>query len=303
MITRRHLLAGSAAVLALPHTEEVASAQEPAAKVTILFDAFGKPSDLKRGWGYSAFIEYGGRRILFDTGAKSADFAHNAQALGVDLKRLDLVVLTHRHNDHTGGLNHVLRENPGVTVYTPVEGAGFNSQIPPGLMGLIQRYVATVPEELRYFGGKPPTEIRPEAPWQANFVQITQPSEILPGCFLFSTRSTKPGTMEMNEISLLMKTPKGSTLFVGCSHPGIERIVEAAAKIDPQLYAVFGGFHLVDISDAEVTELATALRDKWRIERMAAGHCTGQFAFAELSRVFGPRFDRAGVGAVIPLPT
>src|SRR5262249_31554618 len=79
-----------------------------AAQVTILFDAFGKTSDLKRGWGYSASIEYAGRRILFDTGSKGSDFAYNANAIGVDLKQLDFVVLSHRHNDHTAGLNHVL---------------------------------------------------------------------------------------------------------------------------------------------------------------------------------------------------
>ena len=44
-----------------------------------------------------------------------------------DLKRLDFVILTHRHNDHTAGLNHVLRQNSAVTIYTPIEGAGFNS--------------------------------------------------------------------------------------------------------------------------------------------------------------------------------
>jgi len=97
-----------------------------AAQVTILFDAFEKTSDLKRGWGYSASIEHAGRRILFDTGSKGSDFAYNANAIGVDLKRLDFVVLSHRHNDHTAGLNHVLHENPGVTIYTPLEVAGFN---------------------------------------------------------------------------------------------------------------------------------------------------------------------------------
>jgi len=55
--------------------------------------------------------------------------------------------------------------------------------------------------------------------------------------------------------------------------------------------------------DAHVTQMITAFRDKWKIERMAAGHCTGQFAFAEMMRIFGPRFDPAGVGAVIPLPS
>src|SRR5262249_15926408 len=76
----------------------------------------------------------------------------------------------------------------------------------------------------------------------------------LPGSFLLSTRSEVPGTREMNEVSLLIKTRQGGVLVVGCSHPGIEKIIEAATKIEPQMYAVLGGFHLVDISDADITD-------------------------------------------------
>ena len=64
MITRRHLLAGSAATLVAPIAVSTATAQTQAARLTILFDAFGRPSDLKRGWGYSSFIEYGGTHSL-----------------------------------------------------------------------------------------------------------------------------------------------------------------------------------------------------------------------------------------------
>ena len=92
----------------------------------------------------------------------------------------------------------------------------------------------------------------------------------------------------MNEISLAFRTPKGAILVVGCSHPGIENIVEATTKIDPHIYTVFGGFHLLGTPDDKVTATIVAFRDKWRIERMAAGHCTGQFAFAELVRIYGP---------------
>ena len=255
------------------------------------------------GWGYSAFIEHGGRRILFDTGGNTKDFAANATALGVDLKKLDFVALSHRHNDHTAGLNHVLRENPAVTIYTPVEGAGFGSPLPPGLTTVIKRQVAAVPDDLRYYGGNPPDENRADPPWEgAHFVQITAPREVLPGFFLIATQSDKPGTREMNEISLLVRTAMGGVVVVGCSHPGIEKILDAVIKIEPRIYSVLGGFHLVDASDAEVTEMIMRLRDKWRIERMAAGHCTGQFAFAEMVRTYGASFDHAGVGAVIALP-
>jgi len=304
MITRRHMLTGYAATLIAPLALNAAATQTQAARVTILFDAFGRPSNLKRGWGYSSLIEYGGRRILFDTGSNERDFEHNVRALGINLKNLDFGVLSHRHNDHTAGLNYVLRENRTVTIYTPLEPAGFNTPTPPAIMNLMRRHAESVPEELRYFGGNPPGENWPEAPWTgARFVHVRETTEVLPGFFLFAARSEIPGTREMNEVSAFIKTPKGGVLIVGCSHPGIELLVEAAAKIDPQIYAIFGGFHLVNMPDAQVTQMITAFRDKWKIERMAAGHCTGQFAFAEMMRVFGPRFDLAGVGAVIPLPS
>lgn len=304
MLTRRRLLLGSGATLCSSFAVVRASAETPPARVTILYDAFGMPSSLQTGWGYSALIEYNGRRILFDTGGKVAEFAHNVETLGISIKNLDFVVLSHRHNDHTAGLHQVLRENPNVTVYTPIEGAGFNSPMAGGTMNLVRRRIASLPDQWRYYGGNPPSDIRFDPPWpDAHFVQITEPKEVLPGFILFSTRSEVPGTLEMNEVSLAMKTPKGNVLVVGCSHPGIEKIVEAAAKIDPQIHSVFGGFHLVDIPDVKVTEMLTRFRDKWGIERMAAGHCTGQFAFAELIRIYGDNFDYAGVGAVIALPS
>lgn len=73
--------------------------------------------------------------------------------------------------------------------------------------------------------------------------------------------------------------PQGMVLIVGCSHPGIEKIVEAAAQLDEKIYAVFGGFHLLSALDAEIYELASTLHDKWKVERVAPGHCT---AFAAL---------------------
>jgi 7,8-dihydropterin-6-yl-methyl-4-(beta-D-ribofuranosyl)aminobenzene 5'-phosphate synthase len=303
MITRRDVVAGSAATMLAASTISTVSAGESAARITTLFDAFGKPSNLKRGWGYASLIEYRGRRVLFDTGGRAADFAYNVGALGVDLMTLDFVVISHRHNDHTAGLNQVLRENPGVRIYTPAEPAGFNAAVGPGNVTMIKRVIPSLPEEMRYFGGNPPAGLKSDSPWpDANFTPIKAATEVLPGFFLFSLQSDAPGSREMNEVSLVIKTPRGGVLVVGCSHPGIERIVEAASKIDPKIHSVFGGLHLSDYTDAEVTRTVTALHDKWRIERMSAGHCSGGFAFAEMLRVFGEDFDMPGVGSVIPLP-
>jgi len=280
-----------------------ASAQDSPARVTIIYDAFGKASNLKRGWGYSALVEYAGRRILFDTGGDLDDFTYNANALGVDLARLDFVVLTHRHGDHTSGLQQVLKVNPSVKIYTPAEAAYFDTPAPPAVANLIKRRVESAPEDMHYYEGKYPERIASGSPWPgAKFIQIRTPTEVLPGFWLFSVQSDTPGTREMNEVSMAVKTQRGLALMVGCSHPGIEKILETASKIDAQIYTVFGGFHLVDVADAEVSGMVTRFRDKWKLERAGPGHCTGEFAFSEFNRIFGAKFDHAGVGAVVPLP-
>lgn len=280
-----------------------ARAQEQPARVTILYDAFGKPSALKRGWGYSTLVEYGGKRILFDTGGNLDDFTFNANALNADLARLDFVVLSHRHGDHTSGLHQVLKVNPAVRIYTPAEGGNFDTPMPLALVSLIKRQVTSAPEDMHYFDGHVPERLAAGTPWpDATFTQIRTPTEVVPGFWLFPVQSDTPGTREMNEVSMAIKTPRGLVIMVGCSHAGIGRIMDAASKIDSRIVSVFGGFHLVDSSDAEVTRIAETFHDTWKLERIAAGHCTGEFAFSEFNRIFGSAFDHAGVGAVIPLP-
>jgi len=296
-------IASLAAVLFILVLASGATAQESPARVTILYDAFGKPSALKRGWGYSALVEYGGKRVLFDTGGDLDDFTFNTHALSVDLSRLDFVVLTHRHGDHTSGLHQVLKINPTVRIYTPAEAAYFDTPTPPSLSNLIKRRVESAPEDMHYYDGKYPERLASGSPWPgAKFTQIRMPTEVAPGFWLFYTQSQTPGTREMNEVSMGIKTPQGLVVMVGCSHPGIENILEAATKIDSRVYTVLGGFHLVDMPDTEVSSMVTRFRDRWKLERAAPGHCTGEFAFSEFNRIFGSKFDHAGVGSVIPLP-
>src|SRR5579872_3498043 len=109
-------------------------------QITILYDAFGKPSNLKKDWGYSALVEYGGKRILFDTGNNAEFFKHNVEALGIDLRNLDFVVISHRHGDHTSGLSYVLSINPNVTIYTPYEVSGFGTPILPSIVTAVNQH-------------------------------------------------------------------------------------------------------------------------------------------------------------------
>jgi 7,8-dihydropterin-6-yl-methyl-4-(beta-D-ribofuranosyl)aminobenzene 5'-phosphate synthase len=268
-----------------------------AGRIVTLYDAFGPTAALEKDWGYSALVEYGDRRILFDTGNDAGIFERNVKRLGVDLRRLDAVVISHRHGDHTTGLSHLLAVNPGVKIYVPVESAYFGGPVPPAFLAP----EPGLPRELRYFDGDRP-RLASGAPWHGRFEAVTRPTEILPGVFVITTRSQRPGTMEMNELSLVVRTPRGLAVVVGCSHPGVEEILQGAARLGPKLHLVTGGLHLVATPRAEIARVAAALHDAHRVERVAPGHCTSEPGFAALLERFGSRFERAGVGAVLPLP-
>jgi len=275
-----------------------AGAQQPA-RVTILYDAFGPPSALQKDWGFAALIEYGGRRILFDTGNDAGVFARNVAQLGVDLTRLDAVVISHRHGDHTTGLEVLIAANPAVPIYTPQEGAFFRGGAPRDFFVRDP----SVPANMRYFDGKDPGAVRSGTPWpRGNFQIVTGRTEIFPGFFLLATRSEKPGTREMNELSLAVRTPQGLAVVVGCSHPGVEKILEAAVQIDNQIYTTIGGFHLVQAPREEIERVAGVLHDTLKLRRVAPGPCTSEPGFAAFIRTFGDRFDQAGLGAALPLP-
>ena len=278
----------------------VISTAQSANRVTIVYDAFGKSSNLKKDWGFSAFVEYDGKRILFDTGNNADTFAQNVKALGIDLRKLDFAVISHRHGDHTSGLNYLLSVNPSVKIYAPKEAFGvFGAALP----GTFYRKDESLPGDMRYYDGQPPAKMTFGTPWPgANFVWVDNLTEVAPAIYLISTVSETPGTLELRELSLAIKSPKGVILGVGCSHPGIEKILEASTAVDKHVHLVFGGLHLVTTPDPEITRLTTALHDQWKVDRMAAGHCTGEPAFAALRKAFGDRYLYAGLGSVIELP-
>jgi len=116
-----------------------ASIDPAKAQITVLYDAFGQASAMQKDWGYAALIEYGGKRILFDTGNNPDILAQNAKAKDVDLSKLDFVVMSHRHGDHMGGLAYLLKVNPKVTIYAPKEGFGVYGADLPLLLSLHQR--------------------------------------------------------------------------------------------------------------------------------------------------------------------
>jgi 7,8-dihydropterin-6-yl-methyl-4-(beta-D-ribofuranosyl)aminobenzene 5'-phosphate synthase len=287
------LAAGCSTTQAPPEKSDLTSP----ARITVLYDAFGKPSAMKKDWGYAALIEYQGKRILFDTGNDAGVLEQNAKASGVDLSRLDFVVMSHRHGDHMGGMSYLLRVNPKVAIYAPKEGFGiYGADLPSSFY----RKDEALPPEQRYFDGAPPEVMRFGSAWpSAHFTLIAQDTEIAPGIHLIALVSDKPGTLELRELSLAIETPAGMVLVVGCAHPGIDRIVAAAARIDNRILLVAGGLHLVVAQDPEIERIVRALHDTYQVGFIAPGHCTGEATFKALLRAFGERNIYAGLGTRI----
>jgi 7,8-dihydropterin-6-yl-methyl-4-(beta-D-ribofuranosyl)aminobenzene 5'-phosphate synthase len=255
-------------------------------RVTILYDAFGESKTLTKDWGFSALVEHDGKRILFDTGNDAGKFEHNVKALSVDLTKLDFVVISHRHADHATGLRYVLSVNPNVTVYVPADGGnGFGgAPFPKAFL----RADDSLPATMRYFGGTQPEHFA----WgklydTGNFVLVNQLTEVTPGIFLVRTVSQKEGTKELPELTLAIKGPNGLLLVDGCSHAGIEAILEAASAVDPRTEIVFGGLHLVTTPLEEIDTLVENLKTKWKVQKIAPGHCTGEPAFARFKNAYG----------------
>jgi len=291
------LLAGCAATTSPP---SAARAEPGKAHITVLYDAFGRSSAMQKDWGYAALIEYGGKRILFDTGGNAEIFAQNVKAKGIDLTTLDFVVMSHRHGDHMAGLAYLLSVNPKVKVYAPRDGFGgvYGSSLPSSFY----RKAESSPPEMRYYDGTPPADVTLGSAWPgANFQLIDKNTEIAPGLHLITLVSDKPGTLELRELSLAVNTPEGMVIVVGCSHPGIDKIVEAAAKINPRIHLVAGGFHLVVSKDEEIEKIVTALRDTFKVGYVAPGHCTGEPTFTALKKAFTDRYLYAGLGTTFAL--
>lgn len=279
----------------------IASAGPPKAQITILYDAFGKDSVMQKDWGYAALVEYGGKRILFDTGNNPEVLAQNAKAKSIDLSSLDCVVMSHRHGDHMGGLAYLLKVNPEVKIYAPKEGFGvYGADLPSSFF----RKDPSLPSEQRYYGGAPPDVMRFGSAWPgANFQLVEKTVEIGPDIYLISLVSDKPGTLELHELSLAIKASDGMVLVVGCSHPGIDKIAQAASTIDPRIHLIVGGFHLIVASDADIQKIVTALHDTFSVQYVAPGHCTGEPAFTALKKAFGDRYLFAGLGTTFALST
>lgn len=267
------------------------SAEQP--RITILSDAFSRDAALHKDWGFSALVEWEGQRILFDAGNHSGHLLANAEHLKVDLGNLDFAVVSHRHGDHTNGLREIVALNPGLTIYVPQD-EHFGGDTP---RAFFRQGDPSLPAHMRYYDGViPDAEPHGTLLPKAGYVLVGEARDLAPGLRLVANLSPGPAFTETPEISLIVGEGEERTLIVGCSHPGIERILESADARRRPLELLVGGFHRVTTAAVEVRPLSHALRDDWKVRRVAPGHCSGEQTFAALRAAYGDRWVYAGVG-------
>ena len=238
--------------------------------LTIVFDNNGpvpgaEPTDppLRTGWGFACLVETAETALLFDTGGDGAALVSNLTALGIDPTGIDVLVLSHEHHDHTGGLEALLDAGARPTAYVP---ASFSA-------AFRERLAARLP-----------------------VVEVNGPAEIVPGI-----RTTGEMGSAIVEQSLVVEGPDGLIVLTGCAHPGIVEIVSRAAESGNVALAI-GGFHLKDAEAAAIADVVAQI-EALGVARVAPTHCTGDAAIGRFRDAFGDGYVPAGVGTVVRFGT
>ena len=231
-------------------------------KMTVLYDNYVFTEGTKNAWGFSCFIEGTEKKILFDTGGEGKILMFNIDKLNINTESVEMIVISHNHWDHTGGLFTFLEKKSGIPVYLP-----------------------------HSFPGEFIDKVKDAG---ASVILINEPAEICNG--VYST-----GEMEgrVNEQSLIVKTNKGIVVVTGCSHPGIINIIKKAQEImGEEIYLVFGGFHLKDHSIKATKEIISQFR-KLGVKKCGATHCTGDKQINLFKEAYGNDYIEMGTGRVL----
>jgi 7,8-dihydropterin-6-yl-methyl-4-(beta-D-ribofuranosyl)aminobenzene 5'-phosphate synthase len=259
-------------------------------------------------WGFSALVTADGRQILFDTGARPDTVLANSREMKIDLARVEQVILSHNHADHTGGLLKLRRElsagTPSALSVAHVSKGIFLSR--PQGTGEGNTMIAAR-KEYEAGGGK--------------FIEHATAEQIFPGAWLTGpvprkypernwTMGGKTGQVRMadgsvaedtvpEDQSLVLDTDRGLVVITGCAHAGIINTLDYARHRvrEAPTYAVIGGMHLFETADDRVAWTGGMLRE-FGLANLLGAHCTGIEAVYRLRQATGLERRNCLVGAV-----
>jgi 7,8-dihydropterin-6-yl-methyl-4-(beta-D-ribofuranosyl)aminobenzene 5'-phosphate synthase len=270
-------------------------------RIVVLADNVAGPRGLLAEHGLSLWLETGGHRILFDTGQGLA-LAHNAGVLGVPLARADAVVLSHGHDDHTGGLAAALEGRRGVPVYAQPEVMSVRYSRRGGEAHAIGM-PAAARQALAQRGGlrssKVPLPVcgglrlTGAIPRRTGFEGET-------GTFFLDEEGRDPDPLADDQAAFV-ETRAGAVVLLGCAHAGVVNTLRQVESLATgPIHAVIGGMHLAAAEPERIEATVRALVDR-DVRRVVPCHCTGLAATAALVREMGSRCTPGHVGAVLEI--
>jgi len=256
-------------------------------------------------WGLSILVETDEANVLLDTG-QSISIGYNADTLGIDLSRIDKIVLSHGHHDHTGGLRQLLRKmkkEVEIIAHPDVWADKYHRS-----KDKKDRY-AGIPfprQELESLGARfnlttKPVKISDNIMTTGEVPMVTDYEEIDSSLFVKEGDGWQPDKL-LDDLSLIINTEHGLVIVLGCAHRGIINTLYHAQQLTgvKSVYAVLGGAHLFKTSEERLRRTIAALKELG-VQRLGLCHCTGLPAASLLAQEFGDKFFFNNTGTTIDL--
>lgn len=218
----------------------------------------------------SFYIEDGDKKILFDTGYSDV-FVLNANKMNININEINTIVLSHGHNDHTGGLVHLLNLKQNIDVYGHPNVDELKKHDNHILSSPIT--LDKLPSNYSVHKTKQPTKISNNITYLGEIERTIQPLRKLGDDPLF------------DDSAMVYENDEGIFIITACSHSGICNIVNQAKKITGKnhILGIIGGFHL--LNNPEVTKEVCEYFKNENIDMLYPCHCTDLKAKIELSKV------------------
>ncbi|MHC1604374.1 MAG: MBL fold metallo-hydrolase [Candidatus Methanofastidiosia archaeon] len=245
--------------------------------------------------GISFLIEGDGKKLLFDTGQTGAVLNHNLNIVKKNISDLDLVVLSHGHYDHTGGLMAVVDNTPIKIIAHPTVFDKKYKMVDGTLHDIGIPFKKDILEDKASFIYKKNSFNISKNIITTGEIPRVFSGEKVPENFLVE----KEGKLTHDEIiddqSVILNGDNGALVLLGCNHAGIMNTINyCKTLVDNNIIMAAGGTHLVNASKHRLKETINYLK-KEKI-KVIGFHCTGKSSAFELKRAMGNQFERGYCG-------
>lgn len=270
---------------------------------TLIENSKGEHLGLLNEHGISFLIETANRTILFDTG-QSGGYIHNAGLLDKDLSKIDTVVISHGHYDHTGGFTKLV-ENITTDFKLCIHKNAFQKKY--SFDGTHYKYLGNgftrdylMDHKIKtYFINEDILEIDKGIYIISNFDCITPFEEANPRFYLENNNEEHVLDHFEDEIMLAMDTPDGLVVILGCSHPGVINMLQTLInRTGKNIHTIIGGTHLVKADEDRIRQTIEHFKSM-NIKRFGISHCTGENAMNQLKQAFGKRYFHNTTGTIL----